>query len=167
MAKITYNDKSFLNQNPSIADENKVNDTDLNEIKNVVNTNDDNSTNALNALAGDVLWTNPNPNAVFGSTTITIANKNDYVYFEVFAKNYYLDGYKNSLYTKFENGYNGYLMEIDTEGSLITRRVTNTTNGFTFDNAYYKRYSSTSAATTDNNRAIPLKVIGYKTNPIS
>lgn len=41
MGKITYNDKSFLNQNSDIADENKVNDTDMNEIKNVVNTNDD------------------------------------------------------------------------------------------------------------------------------
>ena len=39
---ITYNNKSFLNQNPSIADENKVNDTDLNEIKNVVNNNANN-----------------------------------------------------------------------------------------------------------------------------
>lgn len=33
MAKITYNDKTYLNQNPSIADENKVNDTDMNELK--------------------------------------------------------------------------------------------------------------------------------------
>ena len=33
MAKINFNDKTYLNQNPSIADENKVNDTDLNELK--------------------------------------------------------------------------------------------------------------------------------------
>lgn len=33
MAKITFNDKSYLNQNPSIADENKVNDSDMNELK--------------------------------------------------------------------------------------------------------------------------------------
>ena len=42
MAKITYEDKEFLNKNENIADKNKVNDTDLNEIKQVVNTNDDN-----------------------------------------------------------------------------------------------------------------------------
>lgn len=42
MAKITYEDKEFLNKNENIADKNKVNDTDLNEIKNVVNENDDN-----------------------------------------------------------------------------------------------------------------------------
>lgn len=42
MAKITYEDKEFLNKNENIADKNKVNDTDLNEIKEVVNENDDN-----------------------------------------------------------------------------------------------------------------------------
>lgn len=41
MAKITYEDKEFLNKNESIADKNKVNDTDLNQIKEVVNGNDD------------------------------------------------------------------------------------------------------------------------------
>ena len=42
MAKITYEDKEFLNKNEDIADNRKVNDTDLNEIKEVVNGNDDN-----------------------------------------------------------------------------------------------------------------------------
>lgn len=41
MAKITYEDKEFLNKNESIQDINKVNDTDLNQIKEVVNENDD------------------------------------------------------------------------------------------------------------------------------
>lgn len=41
MAKITYEDKEFLNKNENIADKNKVNDSDLNEIKNVVNENAD------------------------------------------------------------------------------------------------------------------------------
>ena len=42
MAKITYEDKDFLNKNENIADKNKVNDTDLNQIKEVVNENNDN-----------------------------------------------------------------------------------------------------------------------------
>lgn len=37
MAKITYADKSPLNINASVADINKCNASDLNEIKNVVN----------------------------------------------------------------------------------------------------------------------------------
>jgi len=36
---ITYDDKSYLNQNSSIPDTNKVNDTDMNMIKSVVNNN--------------------------------------------------------------------------------------------------------------------------------
>ena len=42
MAKITYENKVALNVNSDIADINKCNATDLNEIKNAVNTNDDN-----------------------------------------------------------------------------------------------------------------------------
>ena len=41
MSKITYTDKVALNENPSVADVNKVKASDLNEIKNVVNANDD------------------------------------------------------------------------------------------------------------------------------
>lgn len=40
MSKITYEDKVALNQNPNIPDINKVNDTDMNMIKNVVNNNE-------------------------------------------------------------------------------------------------------------------------------
>jgi len=36
---IGFDDKQFLNQNSDIADVNKVNDTDINEIKSVVNNN--------------------------------------------------------------------------------------------------------------------------------
>lgn len=42
MAKITYENKVALNVNSDIADINKVNASDLNEIKEVVNNNDDN-----------------------------------------------------------------------------------------------------------------------------
>lgn len=41
MSKITYTDKVTLNENPNVADVNKVKANDLNEIKNVVNANDD------------------------------------------------------------------------------------------------------------------------------
>ena len=53
MTKITYEDKEFLNKNESIADKNKVNDTDLNEIKNVVNENDDSVGNLSNLNTED------------------------------------------------------------------------------------------------------------------
>ena len=50
MAKITYENKVALNVNSDIADVNKCNATDLNEIKQVVNENDDNTTNISNAI---------------------------------------------------------------------------------------------------------------------
>lgn len=52
--KITYDDKSFLNQNSNIADVNKCNDTDMNEIKSVINNNAtevENIQNGLNYLS--------------------------------------------------------------------------------------------------------------------
>lgn len=42
MAKITWTNKTALNPQPSISRENKCTDADLNEIKSVVNINDDN-----------------------------------------------------------------------------------------------------------------------------
>lgn len=39
MAQITYEDKVALNENPSVADINKVTDDDMNEIKDTINTN--------------------------------------------------------------------------------------------------------------------------------
>lgn len=51
MAKITYENKVALNVNSDIADVNKCNATDLNEIKNVVNENDDNTITNTNNIA--------------------------------------------------------------------------------------------------------------------
>lgn len=60
MSKITYENKVALNVNSDIADINKVNASDLNEIKNVVNENDDNM-GLLNNL------TTPNKNNLVGA----------------------------------------------------------------------------------------------------
>lgn len=58
---ITYDDKSYLNQNSEIADVNKINDTDMNEIKTVVNNNatetSTNSTNIANIINAEVYST--------------------------------------------------------------------------------------------------------------
>lgn len=53
MSKITYANKVAINENPEIPDINKVTDNDMNEIKTVVNNNDDElitiNTNLTNA----------------------------------------------------------------------------------------------------------------------
>lgn len=73
MAKITYANKVTLNPQPSIADENKVTDDDMNEIKDVVNTNDNNtgdlSNLATNTKSSIVEAINELKNAEVYSTT--------------------------------------------------------------------------------------------------
>lgn len=67
MAKITYENKVALNVNPDIADINKCNASDLNEVKSVVNENDDNmgllsnlNTTNKNNLVGAINEVNDN-----------------------------------------------------------------------------------------------------------
>lgn len=54
MSKITYTNKVAINENPEIPDINKVTDDDMNEIKAVVNNNDDDlitiNTNLINLI---------------------------------------------------------------------------------------------------------------------
>ena len=165
MAKITYNDKSFLNQNVSIADENKVNDTDLNEIKNVVNTNDDNYT----GLAGDILWTNSNPNTSFPAGTVPSSGLNNCDSIDVFCKNYASSSYINVTSVRIPKGYNGYLTIVEVDGAVVNRQVIVNwnSNSITFNDAKFKPATSTAVASNDNNRAIPICVVGYKTNLFS
>ena len=65
MSKITYADKVALNTNTEIPAQNKVEDTDMNQIKNVVNANDDIQ---LNLLAGWITitdtWTYASPTTI-------------------------------------------------------------------------------------------------------
>lgn len=55
MAKITYEDKVYLSENLDVPNVNKVRDVDMNEIKSVVNTNDDDMYDELYYKANDVI----------------------------------------------------------------------------------------------------------------
>lgn len=81
MAKITYEDKEFLNKNENIADKNKVNDTDLNEIKNIINENDNNignlsdlNTTNKDSLVGAINEVNSKEEVVFDYIVNTETN---------------------------------------------------------------------------------------------
>lgn len=67
MAKITYQDKSYLNQNANIALVNKVADTDMNEIKSVVNGNDDDYRALINKYR-NVITAQPSSNSTLSDT---------------------------------------------------------------------------------------------------
>lgn len=75
MAKITYENKVALNVNSDIADVNKCNATDLNEIKEVVNTNDDNTTKNSNAIGNLSSLNTTNKNNLVSA--INEVNNND------------------------------------------------------------------------------------------
>lgn len=73
MAKITYENKVALNENPEIADINKVKDTDMNQIKNVVNENETKELIAVSSTApaecstGDMYF-NTTDNLIYTAT---------------------------------------------------------------------------------------------------
>ena len=67
MTKITYDDKSYLNQNASVPNANKVCDSDMNEIKSVVNSNYDEMKDELYYKANDIIEIG----ATGGDTTYT------------------------------------------------------------------------------------------------
>lgn len=79
MAKITYANKVALNENANVDPINKVRDIDMNEIKQVVNQNDDNmgnlsslettiKTSIVNAI-NEVLSSIPSMSQIYGSST--------------------------------------------------------------------------------------------------
>lgn len=55
LTNITFADKSFINQNPSIPNNNKVCDTDMNEIKSVINGNNTQIDGAMFYKPGDTI----------------------------------------------------------------------------------------------------------------
>ena len=73
---ITYGDKSYLNQNADIPATNKVQDTDMNEIKSVVNNN----ANELINLQANILYNSTTPN---NGTVALNDDYTNYTYLEI------------------------------------------------------------------------------------
>lgn len=162
---ITYDDKIYINQNSNIPNINKVNDTDMNEIKSVVNNNatetSNNTTNITN-ITGQILWTNPDPTSSFANQTITLSNSN----YDTL-KCYYCTS--NARTTRIKTaetikGNNLFLEITDTSTSnliIFTREIAFTSNTEYSAGSCFKR--ATNAASTDINNLIPLYIVGYKT----
>lgn len=153
--KITYTDKETLNEQPSIADKNKVTDDDMNEIKRVVNAGidqiDTNTTNIGN-ITGTILWTNPNPNQSMDATNISLSSS-DYDVLEIFYKHFYSDNYILSQRTIKGAGT---ILLTNVAGSLARRQIT-------------QPDATTLSITAGDNTAamVPVYVIGYKTGLFS
>lgn len=159
---ITYGDKSYLNQNADIPATNKVQDTDMNEIKSVVNNNatetSSNTTNISN-ITGQILWTNPNPNTAISSATTITLSSSDYDVIEVF----YLQATSSSggtLYTnRFLKGYSTRMRIHTIDGVNVYRTLT-----YSSDTSYIiQTTTADSSVTSPQILAIPLYIVGYKT----
>lgn len=180
MAKITYEDKEFLNKNESIADKNKVNDTDLNQIKEVVNGNDDkignlsdlntadksNLVEAINEKKINKLWENPNTNNTFSPQSITLSS-DDYDYL------IWLFDYKKGLNKSisafsikgqgvFANAAGYWEPGGATYAATIRRDITYVNDKkINVDNCY-ARYGNNTSNNPANDWLIPIAVYGGK-----
>ena len=162
---ISYADKSAINTNPDIVDTNKVNATDMNEIKSVVNNN----ANELSNSQGTILWTNQNPTNDFSSQTITLSSS-DYDYIDIIYnnskdRNTYESTRVYKSYAKSEIGgtfnYNGKVY-------AGTRPIEIKENGLKiyFEPGYGSSLANYSFG-AHNDWYIPIKIIGYKTGVLS
>lgn len=81
LANITFADKSFINQNPSIPNNNKVCDTDMNEIKSAINGNNTKINDEAFYKPGDIikLGNNGAPGLYATNGYITVGAKSIFV----------------------------------------------------------------------------------------
>lgn len=153
---ITYANKSYINQNSSIADTNKVNDTDMNEIKSVVNNN----ATILEGLTGTLLWTNSNPSSLLPSdTNITLSESDsNYDILGVFFKTANDGTDVEYSQTLVGNGFN--IGAIGFEGAGLRRRIVrNSDTSYTI-----KAYNGETLADSGTGKyIIPIYIIGFKT----
>jgi hypothetical protein len=162
MGQITYADKSAINVNPDIADTNKVNAADMNEIKSAVNDND----TKISGLTGKSLYKNTSGtssgNLNFNDTI------NDYDYMEVYG--YTSDGCV--LYTKVPKYlYNKKVIfaGFSTDGNLYAKigyiniDTTNNRLSFNYNREWYKPATSQNGGYNASGNYIYItEVIGYK-----
>lgn len=177
MAQITYTNKVALNENPNIADINKVKADDMNEIKSVVNglltdTYSVDTTVGYNAAYINnqvkLLWTNQSPNSSFASQDIQLSS-NDYDVLEFIYKPFGTDN--NLLSSKTIKGKGANLQTLYKDGTkmdIVFRTATyvNDTT-YTISTGNIVQAPGTANIFTTNSQCIPLYVIGYKTNIFS
>ena len=160
---ITFNDKSNLNVNSQVPDINKINDTDMNEIKSVVNNN----AYELIDTKGAILWANSNQSADFGTAQITLSS-DDYDILEWFFLGSPEDS--NAIFSiRILKGYGGQVL-IEGNGvfngvnnnSFIVRNLTRVSD--TQYNPSYAMYKyGTNSSYNVMNILKPIYVVGYKT----
>lgn len=146
---IEYNDKVDLNTT-SVANINKINASDLNEIKGVVNNN---SVILQNTL-GNKLWENQNPSASFPSQTITLSESlANYSCYEIIFRQSKSAG-RMLTSGKIPVGY-GTILGFEAGSSFRATGLTVSGNTIDFESAQ-------ASGVSNNDYVIPVYVVGYK-----
>lgn len=174
----TFDDSDYTmivqaNQNKKISKENLLGDieddistidTNIGVLSQLTTPEKTSIVNAINSLYPVDLWENETPNTSFASQEIEISNLSNYEMIEIFAKNYGGSTHKSIISVKIPQNYDGYLCIVETDCGLINRKASIdwSNNTIEFSNATFKQPTSSSAGVTDNNRCIPLNIIGYK-----
>ena len=157
LSTITYSNKSDINNNSSVPATNKVQASDMNEIKTVVNA----GITQTNNLTGKVLWTNSSPTADFASQTINLSESLDnYDTYEIlFLQSTSVSRMMTTGKIKVGNG-----TVLGLTIAFPKYRATATTvsgSSITFDDG--KTINSIGTGTTENSSLIPMYVIAYNT----
>lgn len=152
MNEITYQNKVALNENPEIADINKVTDDDMNEIKSVVNGNSRTSSNnfglgtntwtsSATYSIGDIVVYNDNTYKNLTGTNTTTTPDQDSTNWEVMplilnvyntsTKNAYSSDYVNKLQEKGTANINTYIGTDQTSTGISTTTFANSSRTIT------------------------------------
>jgi hypothetical protein len=176
---ITFNNKTTLNSQPDIANENKVTASDMNEIKSVYNTEIGDisnlittATNVVGAinelkenLGGKLLWTNSNPSSNFNSQDINLSS-DDYDKLTIIYKTQTSENLCMSETIMKGQGALLHYIQGQTTGFVgnIRWREFNYVNDtkYSFGNGYNQVVTQQTATITNQN-IIPLYIVGYKT----
>ena len=174
---ITYANKSDINANSSVSTSNKIQATDMNEIKTVVNSNATlmgdvstltGSTDIVDYLLdktySQLLWTNPNMSNAFSGQDVTLSSSS-YDELEIIYYNWNSQKYFSS--TKAKKGDNLSLqcmIRNGTYGYIGVRNVTyvNDTK-LTFSDSYTLVDGNQFSTATNNQWNVPIYIIGHTT----
>lgn len=179
MSKITYENKVALNQNPSIPDINKVNDTDMNMIKNVVNNNETKVLLAVSSSApatcdtGDIYF-NTTDNLIYTATATNtwgatgVAPTENTIYIEFTSQTAY--AYDGTTLVSVGGGSGSEIVVGDEEPTEDTKMIIDTD---AFDPQYsditdeYSEASNKAYSCDYSNKAFGGKILWTNPSPTS
>ena len=161
MAKITYENKVALNVNSDIADVNKCNATDLNEIKEVVNTNDDKTTNNSNAIGNLSSLNTTSKNNLVSAVNEVNANANNLKPVQLYSYTgtnkqtsiTLSDSYSNYKFIEIygqRNAMHGFIKMNTTDSNVIDFNIVGQNNGYLEISSSHMTFNNTSVKLTGN-----------------